>query len=175
MSTITGVTFPVPKPLMPWFFKDKKTVFTPLLQSPSPASPGIPGGDGCGYSCTSPQACQTPAWVDVVVPEGILTRFRRSARFSRVRYLPSQRRRIVASTTSLDAFRRDLTGSAISSNVSRCSELPTKYSELGFEHILPASNNSSRMGDDRAGSRTCSAPTLRSVTAFSRPNFEEPW
>ncbi len=73
MSTITGVTFPVPKPLMPWFFKDKKTVFTPLLQSPSPASPGIPGGDGCGYSCTSPQACQTPAWVDVVVPERVLT------------------------------------------------------------------------------------------------------
>ena len=27
MSEITGVTFPVPKPLMPRFFKDKKTVF----------------------------------------------------------------------------------------------------------------------------------------------------
>ena len=27
MSTITGVTFPVPKHLMPRFFKDKKTVF----------------------------------------------------------------------------------------------------------------------------------------------------
>ncbi|MDK2891534.1 MAG: hypothetical protein PWR21_2166, partial [Methanoculleus sp.] len=27
MSTITGVTFPVPKKYIPRFFKDKKTVF----------------------------------------------------------------------------------------------------------------------------------------------------
>jgi len=54
----------------------------------------------------------------------------RSARSSRVRYLHLQRPRIVASTTSLDAFCIDLTGLAISRNVSKCSELAIKCSKL---------------------------------------------
>jgi len=54
----------------------------------------------------------------------------RSARSSRVRYMPSQRRRVVASTISLDAFRTDPTGLATSRNVSKCSELAIKCSKL---------------------------------------------
>jgi hypothetical protein len=49
---------------------------------------------------------------------------------------PQAGRRIVASTTFLDAFRTDLTGLAISRSVSKCLEFPGKCSKSSSEHPL---------------------------------------